>query len=196
MGRQQGQRSDQDVTRLLEDLRRGDREAGERLWPLVYEELRRLAKHQMAGEKAGLTLQPTALVHEAYLRLIGHPDDDADWESRAHFFAAAAKAMRRVLIERSRRAARLRHGGGRQRVPVDTVILATTSQEVDMIDLDRALSRLDEIDPQKAAIVTLRHLIGCSIGQTATALGLSEAKVRKDWTFARAWLHRELKRLA
>jgi len=186
------------VTQALADLRRGDAEAAERLWPLVYDELRRLARSQMARERRGHTLQPTALVHEAYLRLMGSGDGDAGtdtrWANRAHFFVAAATAMRHILIERARARARLKRGGDRERVTLSDAAAADGEPSVDLLALNEALQKLDAIDSRKCAIVTLRHLVGCSLEETAEALGLSPALVRKDWTFAKAWLHRELSR--
>lgn len=179
-----------EVTQVLADLKAGDRDAASRLFPLVYEELRALARRKMARERGGLTLQPTALVHEAYLRLVG--DDQSDWENRAHFFAAAATAMRRILVERARHHARLKRGGDRAQTPISQAVLVADNKPVDLIDLDNALSKLELIDEQKSAIVTMRYLLGCTVEETARSLGISPAKVKKDWTFARAWLHRQL----
>ncbi|MCI0365968.1 MAG: ECF-type sigma factor, partial [Phycisphaerales bacterium] len=179
-----------DVTQALEGLRRGDGGASERLWPLVYEELRQLAGRHMAGERRGQTLQPTALVHEAYIRLVG--DEDSNFENRAHFFAAAATAMRRILIERARGKGRLKRGGDRERVELSQVSDRDDRDAVDLVALDAAMTKLEAFDQEKSSIVTLRYLLGCSLEETAGALGISTAKVRKDWTFTKAWLKREL----
>ena len=147
----------------------------------------------MARERAGQTLQPTALVHEAYVRLIGpNPEASPGWEGRAHFFAAAATAMRRILVDRARSRGRLKRGGDQGRIPLSAVVLTSDSKSVDLIDLDDALTKMEAVDPDKAAIVTLRYLLGCTVEETAEALGLSPAKVKKDWTFAKAWLRRQL----
>jgi RNA polymerase sigma factor (TIGR02999 family) len=157
---------------------------------LVYQELRQLATRQLAAERPGHTLQPTALVHEVYLRLVG--DGDSDFQNRAYFFAAAATAMRRILIERARSKGRLKRGGDRDRVELSRIGQEPEHDAVDLIALDAALDKLEAMDPQKSSIVTLRYLLGCSLDETAAALGLSTAKVRKDWTFIKAWLRKEL----
>jgi RNA polymerase sigma factor (TIGR02999 family) len=182
------------LTQILADVNRGDQTATERLWNLVYEELHVIARRNMAQEHAARTLQPTALVHEAYLRLLG--SESPDWDSRGHFFAAAANAMRRILIDRARRRDRLRHGGALRRTPLSEVVVTAEDQMVELLDLDAALTKLEAIDASKATIVTMRYLIGCTVEETAQALGQSPAKIKKDWTFARAWLHRELSDLA
>ena len=178
-----------EVTRLLGAVSRGDRHASEELLPLVYDELRRLAEARM-GLESPQTLQPTALVHEAYLRLVG--DDGAEWDGRAHFFGAAANAMRRILIDRARRVQSAKHGGGRERVAL------TEAEQVDELDtaslvaLDDALDELQRRDQRKGQIVMLRFFAGLSIADTAAALGLSPATVKSEWRFARAWLHHEI----
>ena len=158
------------------------------LLPQVYEELRRLARARIAREPAGLTLQPTALVHEAYLRLAS---DGADrkWDRRGHFFAAAAIAMRRILVERARHYRRVKHGGEQHRVELDTESPAFAPALPDVIAIDQALSRLEQIDPQKARIVLLRYFAGLTVEETAAAMDLSPATVKNEWAFARAWLH-------
>jgi RNA polymerase sigma factor (TIGR02999 family) len=161
------------------------------LLPEVYDELRRLARARLAREGHALTLQPTALVHEAYLRITG-TDQDRRWDRRGHFFAAAALAMRRILVERARHYRRLRHGNGAHRVELDESMLRADPQLVDLVAIDEALSRLEQTDPRKAQIVTLRYFGGLSIEETAAALDLSPATVKNEWTFARAWLHRAL----
>jgi RNA polymerase sigma factor (TIGR02999 family) len=160
----------------------------------VYEELRRLARARMAKEKgrgAGFTLQPTALVHEAYMRLIGSAD--VKWNGRGHFFGAAASAMRRILVERARHRDRVKHGGGRQRVELEEHAAMSDEPEPDeLLALDEGLNKLERQDKRKADVVMLRYFAGLSVEDTATALGVSEATVKNDWTFARAWLNREM----
>jgi RNA polymerase sigma factor (TIGR02999 family) len=176
-----------DVTRILAALEDGDPTAAGKLLPLVYDELRRLAAHRMAREAPGHTLQGTALVHEAYLRLVN--DDQArHWDSRGHFFAAAAEAMRRILVENARR----KHGGGLQRLDLDDVAdLAETPAE-HLLALDEALTRLAALEPQKAELVKLRYFAGCSIDEAADALGISRATAKRYWAYARAWLYAEI----
>ncbi len=158
--------------------------------PALYDELRRLAAAQLARERPGQTLQPTALVHEAYLRLAHDPG--ARWESRGHFFVAAARAMRRILIEAARRKHRLRHGGGRARVELDPDLVALPEPREDLLALDDALDRLDALDRRKCDVVHLRYFAGCTIEETATALGVSLTTVKDDWLWARAWLRRDM----
>jgi RNA polymerase sigma factor (TIGR02999 family) len=161
------------------------------LLPEVYEELRRLARARLARERHEQTLQPTALVHEAYLRVTG-TDQERRWDRRGHFFAAAALAMRRILVERARHYQRLRHGAGASQVPLDEGMLRADPQLVDLVAVDEALSRLEQNDPRKAQIVSLRYFAGLSIEETAAALDLSSATVKNEWKFARAWLYRVL----
>ena len=178
-----------EVTRILDRVQRGDRQAAEELLPLVYEELRKLAAAQMAHEPAQ-TLQATALVHDAWLKLggAGH-----DWNSRGHFFAAAAEAMRRILVDRARRRSRQRHGAGLERVDLDSVDLAATTTDDDtLLRLDEALTRFAVEEPDKAELVKLRYFSRLSIPDTARALGISEATAKRHWTYARAWLYSEL----
>jgi RNA polymerase sigma factor (TIGR02999 family) len=158
------------------------------LLPKVYDELRRLARSRIAREPAGLTLQPTALVHEAYLRLTGD-GVDRRWDRRGHFFAAAAIAMRRILVERARHTRRIKHGGAQQRVELDMDSPALAPALPDVLAIDQALTRLERIDPQKARIVLLRYFAGLTIEETADAMELSPATVKNEWAFARAWLH-------
>ena len=181
-----------EVTQLLAAICEGDSKASARLLPLVYDELRKLAKARMAHEPAGQTLQPTALVHEAYLRLVG--DNDVTWDNRGHFFAAAALAMRRILVERARSRNRIKRGGGRARVELTDAALVTEPPDHDLLVLDEALARLEKFDKRKADVVMLRYFAGLSIEETAAALGVSPATVKNEWTFARAWLHREVAR--
>ena len=158
------------------------------LLPQVYDELRRLARARIAQEPAGLTLQPTALVHEAYLRLAGD-GSDRRWDKRGHFFAAAAIAMRRILVERARHYRRVKHGGAQQRVELDNESPALAPAMPDVLAIDQALTRLEQIDPGKARIVLLRYFAGLTIEETAAAMDLSPATVKNEWAFARAWLH-------
>jgi len=180
------------VPGLLGAIVAGDLKASSELLPLVYDELRRLARARMARERGALTLTPTALVHEAYLRLVGH--EDPPWANRAHFFAAAAEAMRRILIERARRVAREKHGGGRFRVTLDERIVGESPEADDLLALHEALSRLEAQDPEMAVVVKLHQFAGLSLPETAAALGSSERTVSRRWTAARAWLRRELAR--
>jgi RNA polymerase sigma factor (TIGR02999 family) len=180
-----------EVTRILSDLAQGDAQAAGRLWPLVYDELRKLAAARMAEETPGNTLDATALVHEAYLRLVG-PDGAPRWDSRGHFFAAAAQAMRRILVESARRKRREKHGGGRKRVQMDAAQLAAQDPRDDLVALDAALTRLAAKDPQAATLVELRHFTGLSVAEASQALGISPRTADRIWAFARAWLYREL----
>jgi RNA polymerase sigma factor (TIGR02999 family) len=180
-----------DVTQILERVEHGDGKAAEQLLPLVYEEMRKLAAAKMANEPAGHTLQPTALVHEAWLRLAG-PREGQAWENRGHFFAAAAEAMRRILIESARRKSRLKRGGQQERVDLDQVQLATESDPATVLSIDQALERLAKAHPQKAELVKLRFFVGLSLPEAARALNLSETTAKRHWAFARAWLYGEL----
>jgi RNA polymerase sigma factor (TIGR02999 family) len=180
------------VTRELEAVRRGEPQAADRLLPLVYDELRRLAAARLQREAAGQTLQPTALVHEAYLRLIG-PDPARAWDGRAHFYAAAAEAMRRILIDRARDRKRLKRGGDRHRRRHDLDgLIALDASPDDLIDLDEALVRLAKIDARGAELVKLRLYAGLSLDEAAAALGVVRRTAERDWAFARAWLFRQL----
>jgi RNA polymerase sigma factor (TIGR02999 family) len=180
------------VTRVLESVRRGEPRAADRLLPLVYDELRRLAAARLAQEAPGQTLQPTALVHEAYLRLVG-PDPDRPWDGRAHFYAAAAEAMRRILIDRARDRNRLKWGGDRDRRRLDLDgLVADDAAPDDLIDLDQALDRLALIDARGAELVKLRLYAGLSLDEAAAALGVVRRTAERDWAFVRAWLFRQL----
>jgi RNA polymerase sigma factor (TIGR02999 family) len=181
-----------DVTHLLDAAAAGDRKAAADLLPLVYDELRMLAAARMADESPEHTLQATALVHEAYLRLVGTPAGDR-WDSRGHFFAAAAEAMRRILVEKARRNKRRKHGGGRRRLSLDEVAdTFVQAPSEDLVSLDEALTRLTDHDPVKAEVVKLRFFAGLTMPETAQALGLSLATVERYWTYARTWLYAEL----
>jgi RNA polymerase sigma factor (TIGR02999 family) len=181
-----------DVTTILHALEQGDPGAASQLLPLVYDELRILAAQKLAHEQPGQTLQPTALVHEAYLRLVTPsqetPGNEPPWESRGHFFAAAAEAMRRILVENARRKKRTKHGGGRHGVDLDEQDLPIRPPPEEIIALDEALTRLAEEDPKAAQVVQLRFFAGLSIEQAAQSLGLSRATAYRQWSYARAWL--------
>src|SRR5581483_11532644 len=183
------------LTRLLDAAAGGDPRAAEDLLPLVYDELRKLAARQLAAEKPGQTLQATALVHEAYLRLVASGDASAprDWNGRGHFFAAAAEAMRRILVDAARRKGRVKHGGGRLRLNLEDVPAATENDHADdLLALDAALGALARHDPQKAEVVKLRYFAGLTIEETAACLGVSPATAKRLWAVARAWLYRHL----
>jgi RNA polymerase sigma factor (TIGR02999 family) len=179
-----------DVTRILQRIESGDPSAAEHLLPLVYDELRKLAAARMAQEKPGQTLQATALVHEAYVRLVGS-DAAKQWDSRGHFFAAASEAMRRILVDNARRKARLKRGGDRRRVDLDSLEIMAAPGD-DVLALDEALRTLAEQHPEKARLVELRYFAGLTGDEAALALGVSPATADRYWTFARAWLYREL----
>jgi RNA polymerase sigma factor (TIGR02999 family) len=176
-----------DVTHLLEAIDRGDPEAADKLWPLVYDELRRLAGAQMARERVGLTLDASALVHEAYLRLAGDPD--AAFANRRHFFAAAAQAMRRILVENARARGRRKRGGGRQREHPDLDALVGGGPAEDLLALHDALDRFAEHDPVKAKLVELRFFAGLTLEQAAGCLDVSLSTADRSWRYARAWLY-------
>jgi RNA polymerase sigma factor (TIGR02999 family) len=178
-----------DVTRILSAIEQGDPRAAEQLLPLVYDELRKLAAQRLAQEKPGLTLQSTALVHEAYLRLVD-VEQAQSWDSRGHFFAAAAEAMRRILVENARHKKRLKHGGGRQRV--DLVDQSAPSTDEGLLALDEALGRLAAEDALAARVVELRHFAGLGHEQIAGVLGITVYQARQKWTYARAWLRQAL----
>ncbi len=180
-----------EVTRILSAIEQGDPHAAEGLLPLVYDELRKLAAQKLAHEKPGQTLEATALVHEAYLRLVD-VEKAAHWNSRGHFFAAAAEAMRRVLIEQARRKRRPKHGGDRRRVDLDEALCLTKAPADDVLALDEALSRLELTDPVPAKLVKLRYFAGLTNPQAAEALGIPLRTAERNWTYARTWLHREL----
>jgi len=175
-----------DVTRILLAIEKGDPVAADELLPLVYHELRKLAAHKMANEAPGQTLQPTALVHEAYLRLVGN--EDKKWAGRAHFFAAAAEAMRRILIDNARRKHAARHGGGQQRVDVQDVDIAAAADDEQLLAIHEALDKLAAKDKVKAELVKLRYFVGTTIEEAAQILGISEPTAKRYWTYARAWL--------
>jgi RNA polymerase sigma factor (TIGR02999 family) len=193
-----------EVTQILGEIDRGEGGAAERLLPLIYQELRQLAAARMAAEKPGQTLDATSLVHEAYLRLVGdNGDGNGDtsgeggaaalrWDSRGHFFAAAAEAMRRILVDNARRKHRPKHGGGRRRVELEPATLTAPERADDLLALDEVLDRFAAEDPAKAEVVKLRYFAGLSIEQTALALHISPATAKRHWAYARAWLHAAL----
>jgi RNA polymerase sigma factor (TIGR02999 family) len=181
-----------DVTHLLRALGHGDPHAAGQLLPLVYDELRRLAAQKLAQEKPGQTLPPTALVHEAYLRLVG-PGEGPSWDGRAHFFAAAAEAMRRILVESARRKRRLKRGGGRQRLDLAQVEAVADAPSEDLLALDEALDLLAEEDAAKAELVKLRFFAGLTVEEAARCLGVSRATADRHWAYARAWLYDRLR---
>jgi len=183
-------RSPHEITRLLEDWGRGDEAAFAELLPLVHAELRRIARRQMSGERAGHTLQATALVNEAYLRLAGQ--DNFEWQGRAHFYAVCAQVMRHVLIDHARRHTRDKRGGGAVPVSLDEAALVAAGRADDFVALDEALRALDEVDPQKGKIVALRYFAGLTVEETAEVLGVSPTTVRREWRRARAWLYRSI----
>jgi RNA polymerase sigma factor (TIGR02999 family) len=180
-----------DVTQLLGAIEQGDPHAAGRLLPLVYDELRKLAAQRLAHEAPGQTLEPTALVHEAYLRLVG--DAEARWDGRGHFFAAAAEAMRRILVDRARRRAAQKRGGNVRRVPWDDRLAVADRQDDDLLALDEALGELEHHDPQAAGLVKLRYFSGLSHQQAAEALGVSRRVADRLWAVAKAWLHQRLR---
>jgi RNA polymerase sigma factor (TIGR02999 family) len=180
-----------DLTRILLAIEQGDPLASEQLLPLVYDELRRLAASQLARERPGQTLQATALVHEAYLRLIG-PSSQGTWDGRGHFFKAAAEAMRRILVDRYRRKRRLRHGGDHHQVDFEATLDSLASPVTDLIALDDALDALARHDATSAEVVKLRYFAGLSIPEIAQVLDIAPRTVDRHWAYARAWLHREL----
>lgn len=180
-----------ELTQILDQIEQGDSHAAGRLFPLVYDELRKLAAQKLAREKAGQTLDATGLVHEAYLRLVG-PANDKRWKDRGHFFAAAAEAMRHILVDKARRKRRAKHGGDRQRVELNDAVPVPPAAGADLLALDEALTRLAAADPQAAQVVQLRYFAGLSVEQAGESLGISRAAAYRHWTFARAWLRQQL----
>ena len=183
-----------DVTRILSQIESGDPSAAELLLPLVYEELRKLAAARLAEEKPGQTLQATALVHEAYLRLVGDGEREQSWENHSHFFGAAAEAMRRILVESARRKQTHRAGVDWQRVDLSQVEPEARQPSIDVLALNEALDKLESREPRKAAFVKLRYFAGLTNDQAAAALGISASTADNDWAYAKSWLRRELNR--
>ena len=180
-----------DVRRILSAIEQGDPHAAEQLMPLVYDELRKLAAQKLSQEKPGQTLQATALVHEAYVRLVDVKTPQ-DWNSRRHFFAAAAEAMRRILVDSARRRRAQKRGGGYERIDLPELAERAQDDPVDLLALDDALRKLEEQHPEKAQIVKLRFFAGCSLEETARILGISRATAQRHWAYARAWLFGQL----
>jgi len=180
-----------DVTKLLDAAAAGDPKAAAELLPLVYEELKKLAAQRLVQEKPGQTLQATALVHEAYLRLVG-ADPGQHWSGRGHFFAAAAEAMRRVLVESARRKGRLKHGREHRRVDLESDCLVSAAPSLDLLALDEALTRFSQTEPAKSVLVKLRFFAGLTMPEAATALNISLATAERYWVFAKSWLYAEL----
>jgi RNA polymerase sigma factor (TIGR02999 family) len=178
-------------TPRIETMQPDEIQTTEQLLPLVYAELRRLAAHKMASENPGQTLQPTALVHEAWLKLGG--EQSRQWQNRNHFFAAAAEAMRRILTDNARRKLRVRHGGGQQRVELDDSATAADSEAGHILAVSDALEKLAKVDPQRAELVKLRYFVGLTFAEAADVLGISEPTAKRYWSFARAWLYEEIR---
>ena len=182
-----------DVTRVLSAIEHGDPAATEQLLPLVYDELRELAARRLAREKPGQTLQATALVHEAYLRLVD-PDQSPGWDNRGHFFAAAAEAMRRILVDRARDKRRLRRGGGQRRIDLDLAEIPLDAPDADLMALDEALEKLEREDPACATLVKLRFFAGLTQEEAARSLGVGRRTADRHWAYAKAWLYHEIRR--
>ncbi|MCA9128608.1 MAG: sigma-70 family RNA polymerase sigma factor [Planctomycetales bacterium] len=180
------------VTRILSQIESGDPSAADQLLPLVYDELRKLAAAKLAQEQPGQTLQATGLVHDAYIRLV-NVEEAQHWDSRGHFFAAAAEAMRRILVDKARRKLRPKHGGGRKRVDLDSACALTEDRHEDLLALDEVLTRFASMDPIKADLVKLRFFAGMTVSEAAEALGVSVATAERYWTYARVWLFCELR---
>lgn len=181
----------EDVTEILAQLRDGDQRAADKLLPMVYDEFRALARHYLAQERMNHTLQPTALVHEAYMKLVDQTR--VDWQGKSHFFAVAAQAMRRILVDHARSRQRDKRGGGRARVVLDEAVALSPQKDEDVLALDEALEKLAQVDARQAKVVELRFFGGMNVDEVAQALGVSKRTVEGDWTFARAWLSRELR---
>jgi len=179
-----------DVTRILQSVESGNAKAADELLPLVYAELRKLAAAKMANESPNQTLQPTALVHEAWLRLIGN--ENVKWQGRAHFFGAAAEAMRRILIDNARRKRALRHGGGQQRLDVSEIEIAAPAKDDELLAINSALEKFATVNKQKAELVKLRYFVGLTIEESADILGVSAPTAKRWWTYSRAWLSVEI----
>ena len=182
--------SQPNITALLNGYSRGDKDALDRLMPIVYDELRRQAARYLRRERAGHTLQTTALIHEAYVRLVDQRN--VQWQNRAHFFGIAAQLMRRILVDHARTKKRVKRGGSGVRVSLGEATVAVKSQDLDVVALDEALERLAQIDEQQSRVVELRFFSGLSVEETAEVMGISKATVKRDWSMAKAWLHREL----
>lgn len=184
----------ENITRILSSIDQGDPQAADRLLPLVYEELRKLAAARLHQEQPGQTLQATALVHEAWLRLVNVDGVPSNWNGRGHFFGAAAEAMRRILVEQARRKKRIKHGGDMDRVELVDVPAPTVKATYDVLELDEALLKLEQLEPDKAKLVKLRYYAGLSNEEAAAALGISPATANRYWAYSRAWLFGEIRR--
>ena len=182
-----------DLTRILSQMEAGDPQAADQLLPLVYDELRKLARARLSREKPGQTLQATALVHDAYLRLVGNGEAPRGWNSRGHFFGAAAEAMRRILIEQARRKQSLKAGGALERAPLEEISAEQTSDALDLLALDDALKKLEQHDRRKAELVKLRYFAGLTIDEAARALGVAASTANADWLYAKSWLRLEMR---
>jgi RNA polymerase sigma factor (TIGR02999 family) len=183
-----------DITRIISEIERGAPDAAERLFPLVYDELRKIAAAKLAHEKPGQTLQATALVHEAYLRLVGPTDSNPQhWRNQGYFFAAAAESMRRILVENARKKRRIKHGGEWHRVDLDSDCTVSPAPSLDLLALDEALTKLAATEPSKAELVKLRFFAGLTMPEIAAALNISQATAERYWTFARSWLYAEMR---
>jgi RNA polymerase sigma factor (TIGR02999 family) len=189
IGIQKGDANVDDISELLRAWSDGDQSALERLTPVVYDELHRLARHYLKGEQSGHSLQATALVHEAYLRLVDY--ERMEWQNRAHFFAVSAQLMRRILVEHARRH-NLKRGGGIQHVPLEEAAVVSRDRSADLVALDDAMNALAQLDPRKVQVVEMRFFGGLSVEETAEVLKVSSVTVMRDWSTAKAWLHREL----
>jgi len=183
-----------DVTQILDRVQQGDPLAASELLPLVYQELRRIAAHKMAGESPAQTLQPTALVHEAWLRLVDK-DGQARFQNRAHFFGAAAEAMRRILIDRARRKQSQKHGGGIEHIDVDDLEIPAPAEDEELLAVNDSLDRFAVVDAQKTQLVKLRYFIGMTVEEAAAVLGISEPTAKRWWAYARAWLFSDIKKV-
>jgi RNA polymerase sigma factor (TIGR02999 family) len=182
-----------EADKILTAIAQGDQKASAELLPLVYTELRRLAASKMARIPPGQTLQPTALVHEAYLRLVGN--EKQKWDNRAHFFAAAAESMRRILIEKARRKSAIRHGAGQEHVDIDELQLAADFKDDELLAVNDALERFATLDKERSELVKLRYFVGMTLEEAAEVLGISHTMAKRHWTYARAWLAREIRRM-
>jgi len=180
------------ITEFLADLQKGDAAAASRILPIVYKELRRLAAHYMRGERSGQTIQPTELVHEAYLRLVGQ--ERMEWQGRTHFLAMAATSMRRILVERARRKLAQKHGGGGEKVQLEEALVFSVEKSRDIVALDDALKRLEKISPRQSRVVELRFFGGLEMNEIAKMEAVSLRTVKEDWSIARAWLHHDIAR--
>ncbi len=187
-----GEPASSEATQILAEMAAGDRSAAQRLLPMIYDEFRSLAARYLGRERAGHTLEPTALVHEAYMRLVDQ--SRVNWQGRTHFFAVGAQLMRRILVDHARHKGRAKRGGGRARITLDEHVAISPQRDEDLLALDEALQKLAQVDPRQAQVVELRFFGGLSVDEVAQVLGVSKRTVESDWTMVRAWLRRELTR--